>query len=381
MPLFSYSLPLHTALFPATWAAGCESWKTELEALSAAYKQSLPVEIREFPAPGKTPDGQPLFTQSTWLGPADAPAVVVLIAGTHGIEGYAGTGVQCDLWRLLAAGQLALPAGVALLAINGLNPWGYAWNRRCDGEGIDVNRNFVDFNQPLPANPGYDELREAFFVDDPAESAQRLKAFRSTYGQTAYEIAVSGGQFTDPLGPFYGGNGNSHSRRVIETLMADYSLQQRRLAVIDVHTGLGPYGHGEIICDHPATSPGALAAKHWYGPSCTLPEQGESSSVPKLGLLDYAWHRIMGDDSCFVTLEFGTLGTDSLFNILLEENRGWARRGTAVMPTETMSEQERLTLAARMAAHFFPADSLWRETVLFRARQVITQAFNALGEV
>jgi len=265
---------------------------------------------------------------------------------------------------------------VALLAVNGLNPWGYAWNRRCDGEGIDVNRNFVDFDQPLPANRGYDELREAFFLDDPAESSRRLKAFRDRYGQTAYEIAVSGGQFSDPLGPFYGGTGKSHSRRVVETLMADYALAQRRLAVIDVHTGLGPYGHGEIICDHPAGSPGAKAAKHWYGPSCTLPEQGESSSVPKLGLLDYAWHRIMGADSCFVTLEFGTLGTDNLFSVLLEENRAWAGRGKSAM-----SEQQRLRLAGCMAAHFFPADALWRETVLFRSRQVITQAFNALGEV
>lgn len=371
MPLFSYPLTLQTAVFPASWAEGCQRWQSELGTLCA--------ETREFPAQGTTPEGERLYTQSAWLGPVDAPAVVVLIAGTHGIEGYAGTGVQCDLWRLMAAGQLALPKGVALLAINALNPWGYAWNRRCDGEGIDVNRNFVDFDQPLPVNPGYDELRDAFFVDDPAESLRRLKAFRASYGQTAYEIAVSGGQYSDPLGPFYGGTGQSHSRSVIETLMADYSLQQRRLAVIDVHTGLGPYGHGEIICDHPASSCGARAAKHWYGPSCTLPEQGESSSVPKLGLLDYAWHRIMGDHSCFVTLEFGTLGTASLFNVLLEENRGWARRRADAMPI--MSEQERLTLAVRMAEHFFPADSLWRETVLFRARQVITQAFNALEGV
>lgn len=367
MPSFSYSLPLQTALFPATWAAGCRNWEAALNEVA------IPVAIRQFTAPGKTPDGAPLYTQSAWLGPADAPAVAVLIGGTHGIEGYAGTGVQCDLWRLLASGQLTLPPGVALLAINGLNPWGYAWNRRCDGEGIDVNRNFVDFDQPLPANPGYEELREAFFLEDADESQRRLTIFRDTHGQRAYEIAVSGGQFTDPLGPFYGGTAKSHSRRVIETLMTDHSLDRRRLAVIDVHTGLGPYGHGEIICDHPAASPGAREAQRWYGPACTLSEQGESSSVPKLGLLDYAWHRIMGGDSCFVTLEFGTLGTDSLFRVLLEENRGWARTG--------LPEQQRLALATRMAAHFFPADALWRETVLFRARQVITQAFNALGEV
>ena len=108
--------------------------------------------------------------------------------------------------------------------------------------------------------------------------------------------------------------------------MSRYRLAKRRLAVIDVHTGLGPYGYGEVICDHPPGGAGARTAQRWYGPACTLPAEGTSSSVPKLGLLDYAWHAIMDDHSGFVTLEFGTLGTDNLFDVLLAETRA-ERRG------------------------------------------------------
>src|SRR5690606_18679759 len=95
---------------------------------------------------------------------------------------------------------------------------------------------------------------------------------------------------------------------------------ERQLAVIDLHTGLGPYGHGEIICDHPAASVGTATAQRWYGEAVTLPELGTSFSAPKLGLMDYGWHAIMGDKSCFVTLEFGTGSTERLFRVLLDDH-------------------------------------------------------------
>ena len=361
MPRFSYSLPLDAAPWPANYSAAVDAWEASLPPHGV---------IDSFPAAGRGPRGEALATHAAWIGAADAPRVLVLIAATHGVEGYAGSAVQLDLRRLLAARQLALPAGVAILAIHALNPWGYAWDRRCDAEGIDLNRNFIDFSQAPPANPGYEALRDAFFLADPAASRARLEAYRQAHGQTAYEIALSGGQYSDPAGPFHGGSGPSHGRRVIESLMSRYRLAKRRLAVIDVHTGLGPYGYGEVICDHPPGGAGARTAQRWYGPACTLPAEGTSSSVPKLGLLDYAWHAIMDDHSGFVTLEFGTLGTDNLFDVLLAETRGWA----AGPPADPV----RNTLAASMRAHFCPADDLWREAVLFRARQVITQALHGL---
>lgn len=361
----SRAQPFDTETFPGSYREARERWLESLPDGAASDSHGVA---------GEAPSGGALATDVAWLGPADAAGVLVLIAGTHGVEGYAGSAVQNDLWRLYRAGRLALPDDVAIMAIHALNPWGYAWDRRCDGEGIDVNRNFVDFSRPLPANPGYDSIREVFAWADPRQRAERLAAFRREQGPTAFEIAVSGGQYCDPRGPFFGGRGDSHSRRVIEMLVDSRQLARRRLAVIDIHTGLGPYGYGEVICDHPPASGGARTARAWYGPSCTLPAEGTSSSVPKFGLLDYAWHRIMADDSCFITLEFGTLGTDRLFEVLLDENQGWARQ-----PLAPPAESERLRLAALMRSHFYPDDDTWREAVLFRARQVITQALGGLA--
>ncbi|MEJ0064575.1 MAG: DUF2817 domain-containing protein [Caulobacteraceae bacterium] len=45
--------------------------------------------------------------------------------------------------------------------IHAINPYGFAWLRRVTEENIDLNRNWIDFSQPPPANPGYDELADA----------------------------------------------------------------------------------------------------------------------------------------------------------------------------------------------------------------------------
>ena len=353
------------AVFPDSQAHAHPQWRRHL------FSLRMPVAYRSFTAPGAAPEGSPLATDSAWLGPQASSRVLVIIAGTHGIEGFAGTAVICDLLTRLA--REPLPDDLAVLCIHALNPWGYAWHRRCDADGVDLNRNCIDFSQPPPENPGYDELKPWLFDADSRHRQQAFQAYIEAHGQTAFEIAISGGQYHDPAGPFYGGREPCHGRRVVESLMASHRLAERRLAVIDVHTGLGDWGHGEIICDHPPRSDGAATARRWYGDDCTMPALGTSSSVPKAGLLDYAWHAIMPAGSCYITLEYGTYPTQDLFEVLLRDHRFWAEHGAAAA-----CHPERAALAEEMRSHFCPNDPAWRGQVLRRARDVIRLAMNGL---
>jgi len=353
------------AVFPDSYAHACVLWKRHLTGMR------IPAGQRTFPARGTAPDGTPLATDTAWLGPPEAPRVLVLLGGTHGIEGFAGTAVLCDTLAGLAPEDLA--GDLAVLCVHALNPWGYAWHRRCDADGVDLNRNCIDFDRPLPENPGYDELRPWLFESDNQRRQQAFRSYIDTHGRTAFEIALSGGQYRDPAGPFYGGRKPCHGRRVVETLIADYCLAKRTLAVIDVHTGLGEWGYGEIICDHPPGSDGTITAQRWYGEECTLPALGTSSSVPKIGLLDYAWHAIMPAGSCYITLEYGTYPTQALFEVLLHDHRFWARHGAGAA-----QHPQRAALIRDMRAHFCPDGPAWRRQVLLRAREVIRRARHGL---
>ena len=357
----SYRLPfatIDTRVFSDSYAVASQRWPEFLTKLSCPTL-SLP-----YPCSGTGPKGEQLVTDTVWIGPENAYRVLVLIAGTHGVEGFAGSAVQLDILNLLAEGLIVIPDHTAVLMVHALTPWGYAWQRRCDGDGIDLNRNVIDFSRSLPENNAYDLLKNTLYLTDSTPRKTALIEFEQQHGRVALEIAISGGQYSDPFGPFYGGTAPAHGRLVCEDLIQRYALQQRDLAVIDLHTGLGPYGYGEIICDHQPDSAGTRAAQNWYGDSVTLPLLGTSSSVPKIGLLDYAWHSIMNERSCYVTLEFGTFSTDQLFEILLRDHQLWSQDD---------NESARLNHRKIMRHHFCPNDQSWQELVLFRARQVIAQ--------
>lgn len=321
------------------------------------------------------PRGEPLSLDYAWLGPPDARRVLVTQSATHGVEGFAGSALQID--HMLGR-QAPLPGQLAVLHIHALNPHGFAWLRRVNEDGVDLNRNFVDFSVPLPLNPDYEKVRAALVPPDPAswsQAAGELAALREALGSVRFERAVSGGQYRDPAGLFYGGTGPSWSRRALEHLFDELALDAReRIAVVDFHTGLGPFGYGELICDHAPGSAGARMARRWFGESVTEPALGTSSSVPKEGLVDYAWQRAFGDRVAFVTLEFGTYPFRSMLDALRADHWRHAYRPD----TSAMAVSDDASVAMRR--HFDPASQDWREAVMFRGRQVLRQAIAGLLE-
>lgn len=334
----------------------------------------LTQDVRELLHDVTGPAGEALLTSAAWLGNPEAERVLVLQSGTHGVEGFAGAAIQLD--TLLHFEQSGLPDNVALCCIHALNPYGFAWLRRVDQQGIDLNRNFIDFDQPLPHNEGYRELADALLPasDHDREAGDRqLADYRRQHGDSAYERAVSSGQYEFADGLFYGGQAPSQSRIYLEKILAEYRLAERqRVAVIDIHSGLGPFGYGEVICDHPPASRGVQLARQWYGESVTEPALGSSTSVPKLGLIDYLWQAQLDERVCFVTLEFGTYSISEMFDALRSDHR--LHRG----PVDWQSEETR-KVKQQLRRIFYPATADWQEMVLMRGRQLTRQALNGLS--
>lgn len=329
-------------------------------------------EVRHWPHPLAGPDGGALATDTAWLGPRDAEHVLLVLSGTHGVEGLAGSGPQVDWLRR----PDRLPAATAVLLVHAVNPHGFAWLRRVTEENVDLNRNWVDFDAPLPQNPGYAELH-AHYVPRALDAATlqaaeaAIAAFRQAHGEAAERQAHSSGQYTHADGLFYGGRAPTWARRTSEAILAEALGRARTVAVVDLHTGLGPYGYGEPICNHAPGGERVARARRWWGPSVTEPLLGTSSSQPKWGLTEFGHERALAHaEMAFVALEFGTFAPPRGAEVLRADAWLWTHgdpRGREAVP-----------IREALRDHFFPPFADWQEMVLFRARQVFRQALEGM---
>ncbi len=239
------------------------------------------------------PEGQPLSTDVAYLGDPDADHLLVSIAGTHGVEGYCGSAAQLSLLQSQLGNSLG--GSVGILLIQALNAYGFAWDRRVTAEGCDLNRNFVDFSKPLPENPGYDELADHLVpsdlsVESLAVAEHAIAEFRSTHGEAAFQTARKKGQYSRPEGMFFGGKHPSEPREILESICRDYRVAERQnVIIVDYHTGLGPYGYGELQTETSSGLDGYHRALEIFGPSVTSPDLGTSSSVAITGTQDEFW--------------------------------------------------------------------------------------------
>ena len=105
------------------------------------------------------PNGELLYLDTARFGAADAANMLVLIAGTHGVEGHCGSGAEIA-W-LQNGGPAKLPKDTGALLIHAINPYGFAWSRRVTEDNVDLNRNFVDHDKAYPKNDGYLAIADA----------------------------------------------------------------------------------------------------------------------------------------------------------------------------------------------------------------------------
>ncbi|HSZ53350.1 MAG TPA: M14 family metallopeptidase [Caulobacteraceae bacterium] len=325
--------------------------------------------------PERGPDGGELATDVAWFGPKDAPAVLVMISGTHGVEGFCGSGAQVDWLRRGGAGGLT--AGVAVLMIHAVNPYGFAWLRRVTHENVDLNRNWIDFSEALPANPGYANLADAIGPKEWSQAAQAasrqvLGSFAAAKGMMALQQAVSGGQYNHPKGVFYGGAGPTWSRKTQTAIFEHYLKGAARIGIIDYHTGLGPWGYGEQIITDLVGSPGYDRALRWYGAAVTSPSSGTSTSADIVGdglaaapvLLAHA--EVTG-----MALEVGTQDTMTVLDALRAD--AWLHAYG-----DPMSEQGRAIKTQIRDAFYGDADD-WKGMVAGQSLLAVKQALAGLA--
>ncbi|MEI6643256.1 MAG: M14 family metallopeptidase [Novosphingobium sp.] len=330
--------------------------------------------IESIPHPDRGPSGGVLSCDTAWLGPKTAPHVLVTISGTHGVEGFAGSGAQVDALRRIAGSSL--PADVAVLMVHAINPHGFAWARRVTEDNIDLNRNWIDFTAPLPLNKGHDALAPALYPTEWNDAAQAsllaaITDYAAQHGAAAMQAAISGGQYCHPRGIFYGGAKPGWSRRTQTALLTGMLGHAEQVVIIDFHTGLGPRGIGEQIVTVPRSSPQFARASAFFGAAITSTHDGSSSSAVLVGdglsaapaLLPHAKVTAMA-------LEFGTVPEDQVVAALAAD--AWLHAHG-----DPLSPQGR-AISANVRRAFYDDSTDWQGMVVCQALLACRQAIAAL---
>lgn len=344
--------------------------------LAAAQAAGLAVQSHVHPLTGL--DGEELALDVVRDGPADATAMLVVSSGCHGVEGYCGSGVQVAALRDVTWRAQLRTSGVAVLYLHALNPWGFSWRCRVTHENADLNRNFQDFSQPLPANPGYDELHPflvpAQWPPDAAAEAG-VADFVARNGMTGLQAAVSRGQHRHPDGLFFGGTAPTWSNQTIRAILRAECAGVRRLGWIDIHTGLGPSGHGErIFADHDNAVALARVRDWWArdGATVTSVYDGSSTSAVLTGML---FHGVR--DECpqaeytGMALEYGTHPVMVVMHALRASN--WLNQHPEA-PAEQAAAIRQLVLDG-----FYTQTDDWKRQILTQAAQAMEQGVRGLA--
>jgi hypothetical protein len=378
-------------MIPLTSAFSSSYAQARVKFLEAAATAGLAIESFAHPLPGK--DGEALAMDVALDGSPDARELLIISSACHGVEGFCGSGVQVFALHDAEWHEKARASGVAVLYIHALNPHGFSHLRRVTNENVDLNRNFQDFSKPLPsatANPGYASLHDLLLPQEwpptPENiaacadwmAARGLKCSKNAdeaSGLRAYQQAVTKGQYTHANGLFYGGNAPTWSNTTLRQVLKKYAQRCQKIAWIDLHTGLGPSGHGERIFACKDDDVAYQRAVRWWDPKGETPitsiYNGSSTSALLTGLI---WQSVDEEapqaEYTAIAMEYGTVPVNDVLNALRADH--WLANHPEAPGHQVKQIKQQLLDA------FYVNEDDWKGQIVSQARQSMFQAVDGL---
>jgi len=324
----------------------------------------------------RAPQGGPLAIDVAVTGASDATALLVVSSGTHGVEGFCGSGIQVALLEDAAVKDAVAAAHASLALVHAVNPYGFAYLRRTNEDNIDLNRNFHDFTKPREPNRAYAEVH-GFVVPTSwppgPDTEQRLGAYLAQHGQAKMQAAITTGQHEFPDGLFYGGRAPAWSNTTLRSIFRALGASRDRLGWIDIHTGLGPSGHGEKIFAAPNDAAMLARTRAWFGVDVTSFYAGSSTSAAVTGSVSsVAVEECPRARFAGIGLEFGTVPLAHVLQALRADQ--WL----ASQPADAPLPQRDAIKRALLEAFYIDTDE-WKGMVYAQARVAVLQALRGLA--
>lgn len=321
------------------------------------------------------PSGEELYTDVVHIGPEGrADAVLVAMSGTHGVEGFCGSGCQVGFLREELYKEL--PPATSMVLVHALNPFGFANARRVNEDNVDLNRNFIDHDQPPPTNTAYDEIHHLLIPSDwggpgQASADKEIARVIGLRGQRAIQAAITGGQYSHADGLFYGGSQPCWSNKTWRRIIREHLIGHRHVALVDLHSGLGRYGYGEPIFRGRFEGDGYARARRWYGEDVTSSEDETSTSTQIMGNVASALDQEIGEaELTAITLEFGTVPLPVVLNALRADH--WLH--ACGNPASPLGDK----IKAQILDAFYCNNDEWKRLVWERAVEILRRGLAGL---
>ena len=181
--------------------------------------------------------------------------LIVVISGTHGVEGYVGSALQS--WLIDQKLSKSPMSEADFLFLHALNPVGFKYNRRTDQDNIDLNRNFlIDPKDFSSTNENYKKIND--FLNPPTIGGP-VKFFDKTLfifksigqivlnGYSTLRNSILIGQYEFERGLFFGGFRYQNQKNIIDDIISEYFSNYRGVVVLDLHTGYGETNKMHIL--------------------------------------------------------------------------------------------------------------------------------------
>jgi len=333
---------------------------------------------RHINAKAKGPAGEELSTEVVRIGPKDAENVIFASSGTHGVEGFCGSGAQVGM--LVNGLHRELPKNTALVLIHAINPHGFAHERRVNEDNVDLNRNFRNHATKPPHNAAYAEVHALLIPEDwdgPARKAAdaAIVKYIAERGERTFQAAVSTGQWEFPDGLFYGGKAPTWSNQLWRRLIREHAGQARRIVHLDFHTGLGGYGDCEVIFGPNTVIPADLArARAWWGKVTNTAAAGESVSAPVQGVNPGAIpEEAPQAEVTAVALEYGVVPVLDTLGALRADHWLYSKgKGDISSPLGKAIKKQ-------IRNGFYGETDDWKDRIYKKGAEVLRQTFKGLG--
>ncbi len=333
-------------------------------------------QLSSLPIRRRGPRDEELAIDTAYIGPQEAGSLIIVTSGTHGVEGFAGSAIQHRLLTEQLDG-LAPPPTMGILLVHAVNPFGFAHLRRVNENNVDLNRNFLRHPDEHVPNPDYEALFEAInpdSLDEESERARqaRLLEFAREHGTRRLQEVLTCGQYTHRRGLQFGGVDEEESNQLVRRILRNETRGARRIAWIDIHTGLGPYGRCEMISQAAPDAATYLRGRRWYGDSVRSTVAGDSvtpylnGDILDGGLVELSSH---AEVTPFAP-EFGTYDITRIFLAMRADN--WLHHHG------DLESKQAHSIKAELLEVFRPASVEWQRVILDRGAQVLEQTRDGL---